>query len=84
VFGRHLVKVSLTGVRFPRPSEVPFTGAVSGVVFLVGIYRFGGTRTFTEEPMILGAWGLVYLGEWAYRARTNRWPAPSVKSDAQP
>jgi hypothetical protein len=70
-------------MRFPRPSEVPLTGAVSGIVFLVGIYRFGGTRMWTEEPIILGAWGLVYLGEWAWRRRTGRWPAPSVEGDPQ-
>ena len=70
-------------MRLPRPSEVPLTGAISGVVFLVAIYRFGSTRTFREEPIILGVWGLIYLGEWAWRSITGRWPAPSVERDSQ-
>ncbi len=59
------------------------TCALSGIVFLVGIYRFGKTTTWRDEPIILGVWGLVYLGEWAYRSITGRWPVPSVESDAK-
>ena len=59
------------------------TCALSGIVFLVGIARFGRVTTFRDEPIILGVWALVYLGEWAYRSITGRWPAPSVERDAQ-
>lgn len=59
------------------------TCALSGIVFLVGIYRFGKTTTWRDEPIILGVWGLVYLGEWAYRSITGRWPVPSVERDAK-
>lgn len=69
--------------RFPRPAQVPLTCALSGIVFLVGIYRFGRVDTFRDEPIILGAWALVYLGEWAYRSFTGRWPAPSVERGPQ-
>jgi hypothetical protein len=71
-------------VPLPRPRDVPLTCAVSGIVFLVGIYRFGGTRTFYEEPIILGAWGLLYLAEWAWRSVTGRWPVTSMERDPQP
>jgi hypothetical protein len=63
----------------PRPSQVPVTCALSGIVFVVGIYRFGKVTSFRDEPIILGAWALVYLGEWIYRSLTGRWPAPSEK-----
>ena len=59
------------------------TCALSGIVFLVGIYRFGRVDTWRDEPIILGVWGLVYLVEWAYRSFTGRWPAPSVESHPQ-
>lgn len=70
-------------IRLPRPFQVPVTCALSGIVFLVGIYRFGRVDTWRDEPIILGAWGLVYLVEWAYRSITGRWPVPSVERDAQ-
>lgn len=69
---------------FPRPSQVPLTCALSGIVFLLVMYRFGKVTTWRDEPIILGAWGIVYLGEWAYRRITGRWPASSVERDAKP
>jgi hypothetical protein len=63
---------------------VPLTAGVSGVVFLAGIYCFGGSKTWREEPFVLGAWGLLYLGEWGWRRATGRWPAGSVEGDPEP
>lgn len=56
-------------MHFPRPSDVPFTAGVSGVVFVVAIFQFGTVDMWWVEPLILAAWGLIYLLEWGIRAR---------------
>lgn len=69
-------------MRFPRPAEVPLTCAISGLVVVLAIFEFGGTRTWLYELVIFGAWGLVYLAEWGWRS-TSRRPSRSVEGDPQ-
>jgi len=70
-------------VRLPRPVEVPLTCLLSGPVVVLAIFEFGGTRTWLYELVIFSIWGLVYLGEWAWRTGTGRGASGSVERDAQ-
>ena len=70
-------------MRLARPSEVPLTCAISGLVVVLAIFEFGGTRTWLYELVIFSAWGLIYLAEWGWRSSTGRRPSGSVKGDAQ-
>jgi hypothetical protein len=67
-------------VRFPRPSQVPATAGVSGIVFVLGVFFFGNTNMLLKEGIVFGAWGLMYLSEWGYRAVKRR---RSVEGDVQ-
>jgi hypothetical protein len=71
-------------MRLARPAEVPATCAVSGAVFVVGWFYLGRAASWRYELVILGAWGLLYLGEWAWRSATGRRAGPSVERDPQP
>lgn len=52
-------------MRLPGPKDVPFTAAISGLVFLIAFMNLG-------EPIhlvyVLAGWGVVYLAEWGVRA----------------
>jgi|tagenome__1003787_1003787.scaffolds.fasta_scaffold19966566_2 hypothetical protein len=71
-------------MRLARPREVPATCAVSGIVFVLAWFYMGRVSSWRIEVVIFGAWGLLYLGEWAWRSITGRTARPvSVEGDAQ-
>ena len=59
----------------PRPADVPVTAGVSGIVFVLAVFKFGGPEMFVPEALIFGVWGLLYLVEWAFLARGHQWNA---------
>jgi hypothetical protein len=54
-------------MRLRRPSEVPLTGGVSGIVFVLALINFDGSHMYRNEALVFGAWGVLYLIESLFR-----------------
>jgi hypothetical protein len=61
-------------MRLGRPGEVPWTGAVSGVVFVLALVNFDGAAMFRNETLLFAAWGLLYIVESVVRSQRQSWP----------
>jgi hypothetical protein len=65
-------------VPFPRARDVPFCGAISGLVFLALFMNLG-------EPIhlvyVLAGYGVVYFVEWYVRARRLGGVSETLRGD---
>ena len=59
-------------MRLRRSAEVPVTAGVSGIVFVLAVFNFGGVDTWRNELIIFGVWGLMYVVESCWYALTGR------------